>query len=174
MPCMFDSFNSSDNEKSQKSPEPFSTVAADEIPDVPNNSFLFRRSRTPSPVREKRITEGKERLAILITGTTFYFFEVTCRLSLVLSHERRSPRNSSQRAMWAHERSTRGPRGFPDSLQTSRSASRRMLSGYSLFALLLSRVTRSSGSFRTLLTRSSTCLRNSNDGACTLGCISNR
>ncbi|RMX51775.1 hypothetical protein pdam_00011634 [Pocillopora damicornis] len=51
----------SDNEKSQKSPEPFSTVAADEIPDVPNNSFLFRRSRTPSPVREKRITEGKER-----------------------------------------------------------------------------------------------------------------
>lgn len=51
----------SDNEKSQKSPEPFSTVAADEIPDVPNNSFLFRRSRTPSPVREKRIAEGKDR-----------------------------------------------------------------------------------------------------------------
>lgn len=113
MPCMFDSFNSSDNEKSQKSPEPFSTVAADEIPDVPNNSFLFRRSRTPSPVREKRIiTEGKERLAILIT--TFYFFEVTCRLSLVLSHEQRSPRNSSQRAMWAHERSTRVPRLLTD------------------------------------------------------------
>ena len=160
---MFDSFNSSDNEKSQKSPEPFSTVAADEIPDVPNNSFLFRRSRTPSPVREKRITEGKERLAILIT--TFYFFEVTCRLSLVLSHERRSPRNSSQRAMWAHERSTRVPRLLTDLP---------LLSGYSLFALLLSRVTRSSGSFHTLLTPSSTCLRNSDDGACTLGCVSDK
>lgn len=165
---MFDSFNSSDNEKSQKSPEPFSTVAADEIPDVPNNSFLFRRSRTPSPVREKRITEGKERLAILIT--TFYFLKSRAgsRWCCHMSDEARAIQVSGRCGR------TRGPRGFPDSLQTFRSANRRIRSGYSLFALLLSRVTRSSGSFRTVLTHSSTCRRNSNDGACTLGCISNR
>ncbi|CAH3134262.1 unnamed protein product [Porites lobata] len=44
-----------------KSPEPFSSVAVDEIPDVPNNSFLLRRSRTPSPVREKRLQQAKNR-----------------------------------------------------------------------------------------------------------------
>lgn len=37
-----------------------STVATDDIPDVPSNSFLMRRSRTPTPVREKREKEGKE------------------------------------------------------------------------------------------------------------------
>ncbi|XP_073236799.1 uncharacterized protein [Porites lutea] len=44
-----------------KSPEPFSSVTVDEIPDVPNNSFLLRRSRTPSPVREKRFQQAKNR-----------------------------------------------------------------------------------------------------------------
>ncbi|XP_073236773.1 uncharacterized protein [Porites lutea] len=44
-----------------KSPEPFSSVTVDEIPDVPNNSFLLRRSRTPSPVREKRLQQAKNR-----------------------------------------------------------------------------------------------------------------
>ncbi|CAH3134223.1 unnamed protein product [Porites lobata] len=44
-----------------KSPEPFSSVVVDEIPDVPNNSFLLRRSRTPSPVREKRLQQAKNR-----------------------------------------------------------------------------------------------------------------
>ena len=49
---------SSGNEKSEQIPEPISTVAADEVPDVPNNSFLLRRSRTPSPVRKKRLEEA--------------------------------------------------------------------------------------------------------------------
>lgn len=52
---------SSGNEKSEQIPEPISTVAADEVPDVPNNSFLLRRSRTPSPVRKKRLEEAKNR-----------------------------------------------------------------------------------------------------------------
>ncbi|KAJ7382873.1 hypothetical protein OS493_032242, partial [Desmophyllum pertusum] len=46
------------NNEPEKSPEPVSTVAADEVPDVPNNSFLLRRSRTPTPVREKRLEEA--------------------------------------------------------------------------------------------------------------------
>ena len=44
-----------------KSSEPFNTVAPDEVPDVPNSSFLMRRSRTPTPVREKRAQEAKNR-----------------------------------------------------------------------------------------------------------------
>ena len=46
-----------------KSPEPLSTVAADEVPGVPNNSFLLRRSHTPSPVREKRLQQAKNKYA---------------------------------------------------------------------------------------------------------------
>ena len=53
--------NSSPGDVKPKSPEPFSSVAVDEIPDVPNNSFLLRRSRTPSPVREKRLQQAKNR-----------------------------------------------------------------------------------------------------------------
>jgi len=56
---------SSGDEKSEQIPEPFSTVAADEVPDVPNNSFLLRRSRTPSPIRKKRLEEAKNRFVKL-------------------------------------------------------------------------------------------------------------
>jgi len=57
--------NSSPGDVKPKSPEPFSSVAVDEIPDVPNNSFLLRRSRTPSPVREKRLQQAKNRYVSL-------------------------------------------------------------------------------------------------------------
>ena len=50
---------STGDDKPEKAAEVFSTVAADEVPDVPNNSFLLRRSRTPSPVREKKAPTGK-------------------------------------------------------------------------------------------------------------------
>ncbi|XP_068730674.1 peptidyl-prolyl cis-trans isomerase G-like isoform X2 [Montipora capricornis] len=53
--------NSPEDDKPGKSSTAFSTVTADEVPDVPNNSFLFRRSRTPSPVREKRLQDAKDR-----------------------------------------------------------------------------------------------------------------
>ena len=53
--------NSSPGDDKPKSPEPFSSVAVDEIPDVPNNSFLLRRSCTPSPVREKGLQQAKNR-----------------------------------------------------------------------------------------------------------------
>ena len=56
-----------------KSAEPFSTVAPDEVPDVPNSSFLMRRSRTPTPVREKRAQEAKNRLVC-----AFHFQLVNC------------------------------------------------------------------------------------------------
>ena len=53
------------DDKPEKTPEPVSTVTADEVPDVPNNSFLLRRSRTPSPVREKRLQQAKNRFVII-------------------------------------------------------------------------------------------------------------
>ena len=52
---------SDEGDKEEKTTEAVSTVTAEEVPDVPNNSFLFRRSRTPSPVREKRLQEEKNR-----------------------------------------------------------------------------------------------------------------
>ncbi|KAL9967066.1 hypothetical protein ACROYT_G025229 [Oculina patagonica] len=63
---IFDIAPNSDNDKPEKSPEPVSTVAADEIPDVPNNSFLLRRSRTPSPVKKKRLEEAKNRFVQIL------------------------------------------------------------------------------------------------------------
>ncbi|CAH3192432.1 unnamed protein product [Porites evermanni] len=52
--------SSSDTDSSSSSGSE-SDMAVDEIPDVPNNSFLLRRSRTPSPVREKRLQQAKNR-----------------------------------------------------------------------------------------------------------------
>ncbi|KAJ7382879.1 hypothetical protein OS493_032252 [Desmophyllum pertusum] len=54
------------NNEPEKSPVPVRTVAADEVPDVPNNSFLLRRSRTPTPVREKRREEANDRFVKLV------------------------------------------------------------------------------------------------------------
>ncbi|XP_031556497.1 peptidyl-prolyl cis-trans isomerase G-like [Actinia tenebrosa] len=60
----------SDKEKSEPNEEaaPFSgnplympAVQIDAVPDVPTSSFLMRRSRTPSPVREKRKEEMKRK-----------------------------------------------------------------------------------------------------------------
>ncbi|KAJ7382881.1 hypothetical protein OS493_032254 [Desmophyllum pertusum] len=54
------------NNEPEKSPVPVSTVAADEVPDVPDDSFLLKRSRTPTPVREKRREEAKNRDIVLV------------------------------------------------------------------------------------------------------------
>lgn len=72
---------SSGNDKPEKIPEPVSTVAANEVPDVPNNSFLLRRSRTPSPVRKKRLEEAKNRFVMLFVNFDWClakYLGVTC------------------------------------------------------------------------------------------------
>lgn len=61
--CKFYVFSRQEEENANDTsePEPFSgnplyvqTVTIEAIPDAPMSSFLLRRSRTPSPIREKR------------------------------------------------------------------------------------------------------------------------
>ena len=84
---------SSGNDKSEQILEPVSTVTADEVPDVPNNSFLLRRSRTPSPVRKKRLEEAKNRFVKLSCSIRILINEtwMTAYLFVQLDSSRKYP-----------------------------------------------------------------------------------